>query len=180
MVRSPKSKDKPISVALLPHVQATYDRLSSMFAKHIESVGLKSRKISSFLRPVKDDLGLRTLVGIPCECGQVYIGQTGRSMESKIKEHHRHIRLAHPEKSAVAERSFKQDRLKNFQDIRILSVVPEYVNRRITEATELELNLNNMKKKDGLTCRGSSKPISRLFIESRWPPALVVTSLRPH
>jgi hypothetical protein len=41
---------------------------------------LSPRMISSLLRPAKDDLGLRTpgFYSIPCECGQVYIGQTGR------------------------------------------------------------------------------------------------------
>jgi hypothetical protein len=41
-------------------------------------------KISRFLLPVKDDLGLRnpSVYSIPCECGQVYIGQTGRSIET--------------------------------------------------------------------------------------------------
>jgi len=62
-----------------------------MFAKHsIKSVGLLPRKISSLLLPVKDNLGLRTprVYSLPCECGQVYIGQTDRSIESRIKEQH--------------------------------------------------------------------------------------------
>jgi hypothetical protein len=60
-VRIPKPKYKPTSIALLPYVQTTYGRLSRMLAKHnIKSVGLLPRKISSFLHPVKDDLGLRT------------------------------------------------------------------------------------------------------------------------
>jgi hypothetical protein len=45
-----------------------------MLAMHnIMSVGLPPRKITSFLRPVKDDLGLRTpgVYNIPCECGRV-------------------------------------------------------------------------------------------------------------
>jgi len=41
----------------------------------------------------------------PCECGQVYIGQGGRSIQIRIKEHSRHIRLAQTEKSEVAEHS---------------------------------------------------------------------------
>jgi hypothetical protein len=50
------------------------------------------------LRPVKDDLGLKVLgvYRIPCECGDVYVGQTGRSMEARCKEHMRQIRLEQP------------------------------------------------------------------------------------
>jgi hypothetical protein len=75
-----------------------------MLAKHnIKSVALPPRKIYSYLPPVKDALGLRTLgiYSIPCECGRVYIGQSGRSIQLRIKEHNRHIRLAQPHKSAV-------------------------------------------------------------------------------
>jgi hypothetical protein len=59
------------------------------------------------LRSVKHDLGLKVpgVYRIPCECGKVYVGQTGRSMETRCKEHRRHTRLDQPDKSAVAERS---------------------------------------------------------------------------
>jgi hypothetical protein len=109
VARSSKPKDKPTSVALLPFAQTTYGRLSRMWPN-------TSKVLSSFLRPMKDDMGLRTLGvhSIPCGCGKVYIGQTGRSMESKVKEHHRHIWLGHPNKSVVAERSFKHDCLIKF------------------------------------------------------------------
>ncbi|KAL9967792.1 hypothetical protein ACROYT_G026086 [Oculina patagonica] len=39
---------------------------------------------------------------IPCECGKVYIGETGRAMQDRIKEHDRDIRLAHTQNSAVS------------------------------------------------------------------------------
>jgi hypothetical protein len=87
-VRTSKPKDKATSVALLPHVQTTYGCLSRILAKHnIKNVGLPLRKISSFLCPVKDDLGLRTpgVYSIPCECNQVYIGQTGRPSRPGLK-----------------------------------------------------------------------------------------------
>ena len=41
---------------------------------------------------------------IPCECGKVYIGETGRAMQDRIKEHDRDIRLAHTQTSAVSKR----------------------------------------------------------------------------
>jgi hypothetical protein len=83
-----------------------------MLAKHnIKSVAIPTRKISSYFPPVKDAIGLKTpgIYRIPCECGKVYIGQSGRSIHQCIKEHERHIRLTQPDKSAVAEHSFNQD-----------------------------------------------------------------------
>jgi hypothetical protein len=51
-----------------------------MLAKHnIKHVTLPPRKIISYFPPVKDAVGLRTpgVYSIPCECGRVYIGQSG-------------------------------------------------------------------------------------------------------
>ena len=67
-------------------------------------------------------VGLRTpgVYSIPCECGRVYIGQSGRSIQLRIKEHDRHIGLEQPDKSAVAEHSFNHDHIIKLQDIKLL------------------------------------------------------------
>ena len=44
---------------------------------------------------------------ILCECGKVYIGETGRSMQERIKEHDRDIRLARTQTSAVSDHANK-------------------------------------------------------------------------
>jgi hypothetical protein len=64
---------------------------------------------------------------IPCECGQEYIRKTGQSIETRIKEHHRHIQLGHPNKSAVAEHRFNYDLLINFHYAQILSTKSSYM-----------------------------------------------------
>lgn len=39
-----------------------------------------------------------------CECGQICTRWTCRSVETRVKEHQRHISVKHPDKSAVVER----------------------------------------------------------------------------
>jgi hypothetical protein len=48
------------------------------------------------VEPVKDVVRLQTpgTHSISCECGKVYIGQTGWSIQIRIKEHEKHVRLA--------------------------------------------------------------------------------------
>jgi len=61
-----------------------------MLAKlNIKSVALPPRKIYSYLPPVKNALELRTpgVYNIPCECCNVYIGQSGRSTQIRIEEY---------------------------------------------------------------------------------------------
>jgi hypothetical protein len=82
-----KTDDKPASTAYIPYTH-TFGRLSIMLAEHnIKSVAVPRKKIFSHLPPVKDALGLRTpgIYSIPCECGKVYIGQSGRSVQLRIK-----------------------------------------------------------------------------------------------
>jgi hypothetical protein len=145
-----------------------------MLSRHnIKSVGLPLRKISSFLRPLKDDLGLKTpgVYSIPCECGQVYIGQTGRSIDTRIKEHHWHIRLAHPDKSAVAEHGISRGHRIQLQDTMILSTRSRYMDRLTKEAIEIELHPNNLNREDGLSFSRSWKPLIHSLKVRRNPPS---------
>jgi hypothetical protein len=84
-----------------------------------KSFALLPRKIISYFPLVKDSLRLKTpfVYSIPCECGRVYIGQSGRSIQLQIKKHNGYLRLAQPDKSAVAKHSINHDHVKYKCDI---------------------------------------------------------------
>jgi hypothetical protein len=102
----------------------------------------------TYARSVKDDLGLNVLgiYCIPCECGKVYAGQTGRSIETRCKEHRRHIRLEQPDKSAVAKHSFNTGHCIDFSSTIVLDRTSSYVDRLVKEAIVICLNNINFNR----------------------------------
>jgi hypothetical protein len=80
--------DNRDSVAFLPYFGTVLNRISRVLSQHnINSVGLPPEKISNFLLPAKKPLRLRTpgIYRILCECGKVYIGQTGCSVDTRLE-----------------------------------------------------------------------------------------------
>jgi hypothetical protein len=78
--RAPPPCEDHTSMAFLPFIDITFNCISRALSKYnSKTVGFPPRKLSSFLHPMKDHVALKVpgVYIISCECGKVYIGQTG-------------------------------------------------------------------------------------------------------
>jgi len=96
------------STAVLPYVQGVSESLRRCLEQQgIHTVFKSDTTLRSHLVRPKDIINPAKQDGvvyrIPCECGKVYIGETGRSMQERIEEHDRDIRLACTQTSAISE-----------------------------------------------------------------------------
>ena len=66
------------------------------------------------------------------ECGKVYIGETGRPMQDRIKEHDRDIRLARTETSAVSEHAHNTGHKPLWNEVKPLWNEVKYIDRSTT------------------------------------------------
>ena len=117
--------------------------------------------IKKLLRSVKDRVDPSLKKGvylIPCECGKTYIGETRRSIRTRVKEHSADIRLNRTHKSALAEHSHNTKHPIKIEDTQVLAHVDNWSRRRVREAIEVVKNPNYLNKDDGLSISRSWLP----------------------
>ena len=143
------------STAVLPYVQG----VSASLRRCLEQQGIRTVfKSDTTLRshlvrpedtvnPAKQD---GVVYRIPCECGKVYIGETGRSMQERIKEHDRDIRLARTQTSAVAEHAHETGHYPIWNEVKFIDRDPHWYTRRVKEAIHIRLHPNNINRDSGI------------------------------
>ena len=119
-------------------------RISNLytFMKHTVLVRPKDT-----LEPTKQD---GVVYKIPCECGKVYIGETGRAMQDRIKEHDRDIRLARTQTSAVSEHANETGHLPIWKEVKFIDRDPHWYTRRVKGAIYIRLHPNNINRDSGI------------------------------
>ena len=86
----------------------------------------------------------------PCECGKVYIGETGRPVQDKINVHDRDIRLARTETSAVSEHAHNTGHKPLWNEVKFIDRDPYYYTRRVKEAIHIRLHPDNINRDSGI------------------------------
>ena len=143
------------ATAVLPYVKSLSEQLRRCPQQQSVRAVFKSETTqrSQLVRP-KDAVDPAKQDGvvyrIPCECGNVYIGVTGRPMQDRIKEHERDIRLALTETSAVSEHARNTGHKPLRNKVKFIDRDPYYYTRRVKETIHIRLHPDNINRDSGI------------------------------
>ena len=116
-------------------------------ANQLETTGFKvaftsGRKLGDMLRTKATDMvrDKSVVYEVPCgSCQKSYIGETGRGLETRLKEHKRDLRN-NMEHSAFVIHALKTNHLPNFAGAGILASCKNKENRKATEAAYIAMS----------------------------------------
>ena len=74
---------------------------------------------------------------IPCECGKVYIGETGQNLPTRLKEHRAHGCRGDFEKSSIVKHSYIKDHQIDRQAAQLITPINSWHTRHIREAIKI-------------------------------------------
>ena len=104
---------------------------------------------------LKDPTPLRQRTGvvyrIPCSsCEKVYIGQTGRTLDHRLKEHRRALISGNVQQSAVAEHATNEMHDIDWEKAEVVDCHPHYRQRCVLEAWHIRTEPHKMNTTSGL------------------------------
>ena len=139
----------------LPYIQGTTEKIRRVLSKIGVKVAMKPvRTIGHIIPSPKDPISpdeINCLVyEIPCnDCDFVYIGQTKRNLNTRLREHQRAIRQQKPENSALCEHVMETDHLIGWSNARILKVETNYFKRLTAESWFIHSHPKVLNRSDG-------------------------------
>ncbi|RVE44544.1 hypothetical protein evm_010810 [Chilo suppressalis] len=113
------------------------------------------KKINQFLRPVKCNIPFQVagVYKLECDCGLSFIGQTKRSIGTRVKEHIADMKHRRENKSAVCEHALGGPKhYIRFDKPQILATEQRFIPRMIREAIEIK-KYPNFNREDGYHAR---------------------------
>ena len=109
-----ETTDEPLATpAYIPHEAGLSEDVRRICQRYnLRTVFKSAATLRGQLMQVKDRDPLErrsnVIYQVPCSCGRVYIGETKRALETRIKEHKAATRRGETTKSAIAEHAWKE------------------------------------------------------------------------
>jgi len=171
-LKTTAEEKKPDATIVLPYIPRLSEKIKKLGNKNNIRVVFKSKetiksKIVNFKPKSKKLSPKEVIYNIPCECGKSYIGETGRTVEVRLKEHQASVKKCDPDISKLTEHKLKTGHRFKWEDVKVIGKESNWRKRKIHEAAEI--------------LKGADKVISTpsFEIDPVWRPLIHNTRLRP-
>nr|XP_054773554.1 uncharacterized protein LOC129281659 [Lytechinus pictus] len=132
---SSRPKEPTKATVVLPYLGPTSHKLQRKFrAAKIEVGHQSSNKLHAALythKDVKPSASRPGVYRIPCSCGKVYIGETGRNLTTRLKEYQNSYNKGEWEKSAIAKHANQLQHKILWEDAKLLTSIKHWHTRRV-------------------------------------------------
>ena len=153
-----QSQNECKGLVVLPYVPELSDKIKRILHSHnIKSTFKPPQKISSILPSPKDPIDPNKRKGaiyeIPCnDCDLVYVGETGRSFNTRKKEHQADVKkeqktLPGTHRTALSKHAITQNHTFNWNQSKLLQFETNYHKRKFIESFFINNNPKSMNDK---------------------------------
>jgi len=161
--KNSKTKDTPTSNAYLPYIQGVTDKIAKILdKKNIKTAFKPWSTIKQRMKSVKDNqdqLQQKGVYIIKCSCGDQYIGETGRSVRIRLKEHSADLRHERVRSSALAEHVGKTNHHICLEDAKVIANEDHHFKRKVREAIEIIKHPKNFNRDGGMEISRNWNPL---------------------
>ena len=141
----PIDKEAKKKTIVIPYVKGLSEDVRRICGRYDVRVAFKSgQSLRNSLTRVKDTLhqGMQSKVvyHIPCSCGKVYIGETIRRLETRVKEHEEACKKGELDKSALAEHAWTNQHPIKWNEATVVARAKNQIELRLKEALDIMLH----------------------------------------
>ena len=137
----------------LPYIKGTTDKLSKTLGKRGFKVLFTPpnsiRKMVDSLKDPIEPTHFKGVYSIPCSCNKPYIGETGRSIGTRLKEHGADLRHDRYKRSALAEHAHLTQHQICLENAVVVAREDNIAKRKIREKIEINMAMDCLNRDDG-------------------------------
>ena len=142
-------------LVMLPYIEGVSEDVKRVCRKFGMKVVFRSgQSLRSMLTKVKDPLTIekqaKVVYRVPCSCGEAYIGETVRRLETRVKEHRDACQKGALEKSALAEHAWMNHHPIKWEEVSVIDRARTAKELLVKEAIHIRLNHPSLNRDEGL------------------------------
>ena len=145
----------PRATVVIPYVRHVSEAIRRILTPlEIRTCFRPHHTLQQTLVNLKDRIPLQQQVGVvyrvPCgTCPKVYVGQTCRTLDHRLKEHRRALTSGNLAQSAIAEHAAQESHVIDWKEAKVVDTHPRYHQRCALESWRIRSETNTMNRDDG-------------------------------